>query len=770
MHLRLAVITVAIAISMLFTPRTGRAASGPAGWSGGEPGRLSYQPAVFTANRGQWDERVRFRATTRGTIIWFCDDGITFQVLHREQVEGALRPLTAAIAPHALEYITVHAAFADGSPDAVISGETELPYHYNYYLGSNPAGWQTRVPNYAAIVYHDAYPGGDIRCEFDGMNLRATLESRTRANAPPVQFNYQSDAPLTRTAADNVLVETPWGQCALPFGPGNDVAMSRTAAGAASSAGGQLSLQYSTYVGGGDDDEAYSIDVDSAGNAYVTGRTISSDFPTQSAYDGTLSGATFDAFVTRLSAAGNALVYSTFLGGGDYEIASDIHAGSNGAVYIMGLTRSSNFPTLNAYDAVLGGSDDTFVTKLASDGGSLEYSTYLGGSSHDFAGDADGGGIAVDNNGRAYVVSSTWSLDFPTVNAYDATYNGGQQDAYVARLSALGNALEYSTYLGGMDLDAAYDVAVDDAGNAYVIGKTRSSDFPTVNAYDDTFNGNQDAFIAKLSAAGNTLEYSTFLGGGNYDWGNGIVVTGEQVAYVCGYTWSTDFPTVDPFDGTGDVSSDGYVARLSTGGSALEFSTYLGGSAGDLCYSIVLDADDEPIVTGITVSTDFPLLNPYMGSLSGAVDVFVTKLSTITSSLEYSTYVGGSDEDRGYHLSRDNNGAIYITGFTMSGDFPTLNAFDATHNGGNDVFVVKFNTVCDCPFQLDLDEDGFVTALDLAVVIDILFAGEPDIQDANCPVPRADFDCDGFSTALDLSALIDYLFGGGDPPCEPCAL
>jgi hypothetical protein len=252
-------------------------------------------------------------------------------------------------------------------------------------------------------------------------------------------------------------------------------------------------LDYSTFLGGTSGDEGEGMAV-REGRAYVTGRTSSTNFPTTpGAFDRTFSGG--DAFVTKLNASGSALVYSTFLGGTNFDQGFDITVDRRGSAYVTGSTFSANYPTTRgAFDRTSNGNLDAFVTKLNATGSALVYSTFLGGT-----GDEQGLGIAV-RFGRSYVTGETFTADFPTTpNAFDTTLDGGF-DAFVTKLNASGSALVYSTFLGGTGTDQGTAIAVDGTGRAYVTGGTGSTDFPTTpGAFDTTFNGgNSDAFVTKL--------------------------------------------------------------------------------------------------------------------------------------------------------------------------------------------------------------------------------------------------------------------------------
>ncbi len=315
----------------------------------------------------------------------------------------------------------------------------------------------------------------------------------------------------------------------------------------------------------------------------------------------------------------------------------------------------------------------------------LVYSTYLGGSGGDF-----GTGIAVDASGSAYITGSAGSANFPTANPLQAS-SGGSFDAFVAKLNASGSALVYSTYLGGNGIDTGYGIAVDGSGNAYVAGLADSTNFPTVNPIQAANGGIRDAFVAKLNASGSALVYSTYLGGSGLDLALGIAVDASGNAYVTGGTLSTNFPTLSPIQVANGGGMDAFVAKVNAAGSALLYSTYLGGSSGDEGYGITVDASGNAYVTGVAQSANFPTANPLQAALSGFADAFVAKLNAAGSALVYSTYLGGSGGETGAGIAVDASGNAYIAGGTSSTNFPTVNPIQAAMAGGGDAFVAKLN-------------------------------------------------------------------------------
>jgi beta-propeller repeat-containing protein/centrosomal CEP192-like protein len=525
-------------------------------------------------------------------------------------------------------------------------------------------------------------------------------------------------------------------------------------------------LVYSTYLGGSGDDTGAAIAVDASGNAYVTGSTASTDFPTATPIQASLapSGnncvlhASYgsrtvpcpDAFVTKLNATGTAVLYSTYLGGSDRDGASGIAVDSSGNAYITGETISTDFPTTaGAYhtkcgtdgacnpDANGNKQPDAFVAKLNATGDALVFSTYLGGSGWDSA-----NGIALDSSGNAYVTGATASSDFPTANPFQKALGGaGAANAFVSELNSTGSALIYSTYLGGSVSDAASAVAVDSSGSAYVTGGTFSPDFPTTAGAFDTScgtdgacnpdaSGNKqpDAFVAKLDPSGSKLLYSTYLGGSGIDGANGIAVDSSGNAYVTGTTGSTDFPTQNPLQAALGGGYDAFVTKLNPAGSALVYSTYLGGALNDLGTGIALDSSADAYVTGGTSSSDFPTTRPLQAAFGGNEDAFVAKLNPTGATLAYSTYLGGSGADGGNGIAVDSSGNAFATGGTISGFPVSLGSFMTAPGGGTclsvrggsgnryfisrpcaDAFVVKIG-VTDAP-GFAVDQSGLNFAI-----------------------------------------------------------
>ncbi len=448
-----------------------------------------------------------------------------------------------------------------------------------------------------------------------------------------------TDFPTTPGAYDRFYSGDPW-----------DVFVTKL------SADGSM-LLYSTYLGGNGEDAGTGITVDSTGSVYIAGTTYSTDFPTTpGALDTTLSGGR-DAFVAKLNAAGDDLLYSTYLGGNSWDYGFCIAINDTGNAYVGGFTHGSFPITSGAAQTTFGGSGDGFATKLSPDGSTLLYSTYLGGYSWEAI-----DGIAIDNAGNAYLASHTHSTDFPTTpGAWDRVCDNCQTnvstDGAVAKLNADGSEFIYSTLIGGADAsgtESFADIAIDSAGNAYLTGRTYSTDFPTTtNALQLGFGGgDDDAVVVKLNADGSDLLYSTYLGGSGADKGFGIAIDSDGNAYVTGYTASTDFATVDPLQAANAGGYDAFVAKVNDDGSALLYSTYLGGNGDENCH------------------------NPPHGHAG---------------------------------IALDDTGNLYLTGFTDSTDFPTTaGAYDTSYNGDYDLFALRFDGLG----EPDDDRDGVPNAHD----------------------------------------------------------
>jgi hypothetical protein len=686
-------------------------------------------PLQFEANHGQVDAQVKFLSRGSGYTLFLTPTESVMVLRQREAPSqpGDIHDPQATTEPAPIKQSVVRMKLEGANPSPAIDGLEQLPGIVNYFIGNDPEKWRTKIPTYAKVQYKEAYPGIDLAYYGNQGKLEYDLIVAPGADPNQIKLAFEGASDIRVADSGDLLLTTALGEMRLQkpivyqvennghktLVAGKYILETQSASLHVShtmsySVGFQLAsydhakpvvidpvlLLYSTYLGGSASDNGGAIAVDTAGQAYVTGTAFSTNFPTATPFQAA-SGGRFDAVVMKLSASGTSLLYSTYLGGSNVDQGHGIAVDAAGQAYVMGTTNSTNFPTATPFQATLGslGMEDVFVTKLNAAGTSLLYSTYLGGSGVD-----DGRGIAVDAAGQAYVTGATASTNFPTVTPFQSTL-GGTQDAFVTKLNAAGTSLLYSTYLGGSNtennLADGAGIAVDIAGQAYVTGTTLSTDFPTANPFQATLGGTQDAFVTKLSAAGTSLLYSTYLGGNSTERGHGIAVDAAGQAYVTGETSSTNFPTVTPFQATLGTVPDAFVTKLSAAGTSLLYSIYLGGNNLDQGWGIAVDAAGYAYVTGTTASTNFPTANPFQATPVHAREVFVTKLSAAGTSLLYSTYLGGNDGtasvEAGFGIAVDAVGYAYVTGMTNSTNFPTSNPVQAMSGGAGDAFVTKLS-------------------------------------------------------------------------------
>jgi hypothetical protein len=420
-------------------------------------------------------------------------------------------------------------------------------------------------------------------------------------------------------------------------------------------------LVYSTYLGGwdGQGSGGYDIAVDGSGAAYVAGFTSSASFPVANAILGYYSGGGQDGFVTKLDPTGTFLAYSTYLGGSNLDACSAIAVTSTGFAYVTGATESPNFPTVRPIQSHLKGVTDAFVIEIDQGGNWPIFSTYLGGSTRDSA-----SGIALDGTGAVYVTGSTKSADFPVVSAFQPM-RMGTYDAFVTKLNAHGTQFVYSTYLGGSNSEGGADIAVDGSGAAYVTGSTSSTNFPTASPIQATnAGGYNDAFVTKLSAAGTSLVYSTYLGGGGNDAPTDIAVDGNGGAYLTGTTDSANYPTVNPIQATYQGNGDPFVTKLTPAGNYIAYSTYLGGNYNDQGQGIAVDGAGAAFVAGGTGSNNFPTRGPFQSYWAGTYDAFVTKFPVYADTVEFSANSYSVSEGGGVTITvtraGNNSGTISV--------------------------------------------------------------------------------------------------------------
>ncbi|WP_164779778.1 DUF7507 domain-containing protein [Paenibacillus kobensis] len=657
-------------------------------------------PLTFTPNAGQVRDEIRYVSNHPGCKIGFLSDSVQFLWCSPDRSEGMSLLLQFCGANSAVEP----------------KGELEHTEKVHYFLGNDPSKWMTDLATYKGMIYREPWPGIDLHFYGDGEKLKYDIIVRPGARLDDIRFVYSGADGLTLDEDGHLRIHTAYGELmeerpvSYQYMEGSKVQVeSRFILHEGQGAGTygfevgrgynpdlplviDPALFYSTYLGGSDADAGLSIAADNEGNAYVTGQTLSFDFPIAGGAFQPGFDASSTAFVTKLNPFGTAIIYSTFLGGSSADQGNGIAVDPFGNAYVTGQTLSPNFPTTpNAFQPFSLGNQDAFVTKLSSNGNSLIYSTFLGGQGVDA-----GVGIAIDSEGNAYVTGSTSSIDFPvTPSAFQPGLAGNLEDAFVTKLNADGTGLQYSTFLGGFGVDEALGIAVDGSGNAYVAGFTTSFDFPTTpGAFQIFLNGVIAAFVSKLNFNGSELLFSTYLGGSGDDEARGIAVDEFGQAYVAGRTTSPDFPTTfqsfQPFYNGG--SSDAFVTKLSPEGNYLVYSTFLGGSESDAANGIAVRSG-LAYVAGNTGSFNFPVTPDAIQHFTEGGDGFLTQLNIDGASLIFSTFIGGSSNDADNAIAVDSSSNVYLTGQTFSTNFPVTppNVVQPFLRGGGDAFVMKFS-------------------------------------------------------------------------------
>ncbi len=672
---------------------------------------------LIVENAGQFARAVRFRVETSQGILWVTDDGLWITQFERRRATVTPSSLPHSRGPGARSVagptrgVNLDLTFPGHLAGASLVPSDPLPTRTNYFLGPDARKWRGGVRTYGAVTWRALFPG--LSLTLADVGGRPALEVRTVPGTGPAALRLRvRGARAIRPSPDGRLVaETAIGPVALPviiddgqalvarvsradaFFTGSTVLRRPSVVVPARLGSTGQGLLYGTLLGGSGDDYYNFIRMARGqdGSTYVAGTTFSTDFPTTpGAFDTSYNGGG-DVYVSKLDPTGSSLVYSTFLGGSALDDLWALALGPDGSLYVGGRTSSEDFPTTpGAFDTTYAGGDG-FISKLDPSGSSLVYSTFLGGSvSNDTV-----AALALAPDGTVSATGNTSSTDFPTTpGAFDTSCM--DDDAFVSALNAWGSALLYSTCLGGTGGDTGQAIALGPDGTAYVTGVTSSSDFPTTpGAFDQSFNGGSDAFLARLNASGRALVFSTFLGGRTDDYGTAITLDGARNIFLTGNTNSSDFPTTPgAYDPTinSTIFSDTFVTKLDSAGSSLVYSTFLGGNDVDGGFGLVPDRDGSLTVTGETHSSNFPTTaNAFDRTMGGVGDVFVSRFDPTGADLLYSSFLGGTShvfERKGMSVTAG-PGLVDVAGATASADFPTTpGAFDPTYNGAFDAFVV----------------------------------------------------------------------------------
>lgn len=660
-------------------------------------GRL---PLRFEANQGQSEGPAKFLSHGSNYTLFLAPT----------ETVMTLGPSGATASPEdtARRRTTLRMRWIGMNPQTQLVGREVLPARSHYFIGNDPKNWSRNIPSFAKVEYRDLYPGISLVYYGNQRQLEYDFVLSPGADPRTIRLAFEGAEKIGVDPAGDLVLQTAAGEVrqrkpviyqetngARKVVEGRYVMEGKRRVGFRVASYDKTKplvidpvLGFATYLGGSDGDEANGVAIDAAGNIYVTGITQSANFPvTGNAVQRVRRGAR-SVFVTKLGDSGRTLIYSTYIGGNGNDRGQAIAVDAAGNAYVTGVTDSTNFPTVNPMQPINQGGADAFIFKLAAAGNALVYSTYLGGYGNDRA-----NSIAVDAAGAAYVTGISESTNFPTANPLQGS-NRGTANVFVTKLNPAGSGLVYSTYLGGSDSDIGNGIAVDDFGAAYITGSTSSVDFPTVNPIQSANAGDRDAFVIKLNPTGNRLVYSTYLGGMDTDGGNAIAVDSEKNAYVTGFTASADFPLANPIQATfGGGDHDVFVAKISNTGDSLTYATYLGGNGSDVARGIAVNDTGHAYITGFTTSTTFPTVNAIQAQNQGRTDAFLTKVTPDGIGWAYSTYLGGSDDDGGAGLAIEPSGTAYVVGYTASTNFPMVGPIQSTMAGGGDAFVLKIPVV-----------------------------------------------------------------------------
>jgi hypothetical protein len=686
---------------------------------------LGQLPLMFVENQGQWNDEVVYRARKQGMTAWLQRDGITFQFEKRNTQDQA-------------QGVTMQMTFEGASELVSVEGAGQQSRKHHYFIGENRSHWYSAVSSYVQVMYKNLYDDVDLCVREEAGWIEYDLLLAEDADLSQVIIRCDGINALRIDSDGSLVMETEFGpirqkpptawyefasgeqrpvQCRFRrldrYRYGFEVPESDLGLALVIDPG----LEWSTFLGAGPNDHVLSCALTSAGDVVVVGHTESVSFPTTpGAYDTTFNGFPNDGFVSCLGSDGDTLLWSTFLGGSGDDILLRLVLDDSNRATVVGMTKSSNFPTTpNAFDTIYSGDWDAVIARLSADGSQLVYSTLLGGSGEEWAVTID-----VDSLGEVVVGGYTGSSDFPTTpGAYDSTYNGGIRDAFVIRLNADATGLVYSTYLGGSNNEGwqceppyhymnvcDMGLMLDGSGDVILSGETWSSDFPTTpGAYDMSFNGVTDVFVTRLNADGSSLVYSTFLGGSSYDGTYGFAIDEFGAPTISGITQSNNFPFTPGADDTAlSGNSDAFMVQMNVTGDSLLYSTFLGSPSITTTFfecanALILDDAGKVILTG-QVGPGFPTTPGAFDTTFGGVlpyeDAFLSRISPDgngEADLRYSTYLGGWSYDLGWGLALVADSTVIVAGITRSNDFPTTpGAYDTTYGGQaeGDGFICRF--------------------------------------------------------------------------------
>jgi hypothetical protein len=691
-------------------------------------------PLFFEPNRGQAEDSIKFMSGGTGLRLSFTRDALIF-------ASGSSASQQPPVAMH----------FVGSNPNSKLVGEGPLPGRSNYLIGNDPSQWKTDLPQYAKVRYKQIYPGIDLIFYGNQQQLEYDLVVSPGVDPSVIKFAYDVDSPQRRgerggyterkgsaktlralrlggdkdlslkiDAHEDLVINTAAGEIrqlkpkiyqeinGVKFPVPGRYVLKSVASSQLPIASGELSAVSLQQVSGLSNhrlssstfripNSAFRIGESRNPKSAIRNRNIShSEFhiPHSNRHPSPDTQHLLVAFQIDSYDLAKPLVidpqitYTFNIENNGFNSPRSIAVDASGNTYIAGSTNATNFKLVNPLQSNYGGNNDAYVIKVNPQGTAITYATYLGGSESDTA-----RAVAVDSTGNIYLAGSTASSNFPTQNALQ-TASGGRVDVFVAKLNASGNALIYSTYLGGSGTDSASGLAVDAQGNVYIGGTTSSTNFPVKGGFQMQLGGGQgqDAFIAKINASGSALVYASYLGGSNFEAGQAIAIDSSGSAYVTGSTGSSNFPTLNAFQPTLRGATNAFVTKVNTSGNALVYSSFYGGNNSEIANSVAVDPSGNAYIVGQARSRDLPTKNPFQAALSGPTDAFVAKINAAGSTLVYSSYLGGSKDEEANGIAVDGTGRAYIVGQTASTDFPLKNPIQASYGGGEfDPFMIQLS-------------------------------------------------------------------------------
>jgi hypothetical protein len=644
-------------------------------------------PLYFISNQGQADIEARFYAISPAFTLWLTRKGLVF-----DRIAGADGGASVQASSE------LH--FIGADPQVKVIAADPSDYRVSYFCGRDESEWQTDIPTAQAVLYKNLYVGIDLKVYGSAGQVEYDWIVSPGARLDRIGWTYRGAVRADLDRDGNLAVESPAGRLLHRKPSAHQIIAGRRVevevAFRAKDGGAYgfevgaydprfelvidpLVLAYGTYLGGHDDDYGLKVAVDPTGAAYVSGVTISNDFP-----PATQKLPRRDLFITKFSSDGKSLIYTAFFPAAFEAEVLGMRVDAKGFVYLAGGTTTSKFPIKNAFQSSYGGGQaDGVILKLAKSGKSLVYSSYLGGSALDC-----GMALWVDAAGAAYVGGFTDSKNFPTKNGYQKTF-GGVTDGFVAKVSPLGTSLVYSTLLGRSSFQEIIGMDGDATGAVTAVGYTGSRNYPVKSGFQKTFGGGAyDGFVTQLTPAGDSLAFSSYLGGSNSDLALNVALDSSRAVYVVGQTQGT-FPVKNAFQKTRKGSYDSFITKIEASGKALVYSSFLGGSGVDEALGVAVTAAGAACITGYTDSANFPVKTPFQPGLRGKYDAFLTIVDPSGLKLAYSTFLGGIYRDAGYGIALDEDGAIYLTGYTNSTDFPLFVPYQGALAGRMDAFVLK---------------------------------------------------------------------------------